>query len=173
MQVVTGSKFTLFLPNRLHLEDEVDEGENCTVSTLPSLAIPQNKTILLVEDEQNTGIVLQDYLQTIGYQVKWINSNDDFLKQVQILEPDLILVDVQLVGDASGWDLLNILRQELSLEDLQVIMMGFGEPSEDKISILQAGANDYLLKPIRVFQLESMLMRYLGESDFDINQTPI
>ncbi|MDZ8105550.1 MAG: PAS domain S-box protein [Nostoc sp. DedQUE12a] len=168
-----GSKFTLFLPNRLHLEDEVDEGENCTFSTLPSLAIPQNKTILLVEDEQNTGIVLQDYLQTIGYQVKWINSNDDFLKQVQILEPDLILLDVQLVSDASGWDLLKILRQEPSLQDLQVIMIGFGELPEDKNSIVQAGANNYLLKPIRVFQLESMLMRYFGETDFDINQTPI
>jgi len=168
-----GSNFTLFLPNRLHLEDEVDEGENCTFSTLPSLAIPQSKTILLVEDEQNTGIVLQDYLHTIGYQVKWINSNDDFLKQVQILEPDLILLDVQLVSDANGWDLLSILRQEPSLQNLQVIMMGFGELSEDKNSILQAGANDYLLKPIRVFQLESMLMRYLGESNFEIGQTAI
>ncbi|BAY77041.1 multi-sensor hybrid histidine kinase [Nostoc linckia NIES-25] len=168
-----GSQFTLFLPNRLHLEDEADEGENCTVSTLPSLAIPQNKTILLVEDEQNTGIVLKDYLQTIGYEVKWINSNDDFLKQVQILEPDLILLDVQLVGNASGWDLLNILRQEPSLQDLQVIIMGFGELSEEKISLVQAGAYDYLLKPIRVFQLESMLMRYLGESDSETGQIPI
>jgi PAS domain S-box-containing protein len=167
-----GSQFTLFLPNRFHLGDE-EEGENCTISTLPSLAIPQNQIILLVEDEQNTGIVLQDYLQTIGYQVKWINSNDDFLKQVQTLKPDLILLDVQLVGDASGWDLLNILRQEPAFQDLQVIMMGFSELLEEQISILQAGANDYLLKPIRVFQLESMLMRYLGESDFDTDQTLI
>ncbi|WP_445634970.1 histidine kinase [Nostoc sp. DSM 114161] len=168
-----GSQFTLFLPNRLHLEDEADEGENCTVSTLPSLAIPQNKTILLVEDEQNTGIVLKDYLQTISYEVKWVNSNDDFLKQVQILKPDLILLDVQLVGDASGWDLLNILRQEPYLQDLQVIIMGFGELSEEKISLVQAGANDYLVKPIRVFQLESMLMQYLGESDSETGQIPI
>ncbi|MDZ8238627.1 MAG: PAS domain S-box protein [Nostoc sp. ChiQUE01a] len=167
-----GSEFTLFLPNRLHLEDEVDEGENSTFYASSPPGIPQNKTILLVEDEQNTGIVLQDYLQTIGYRVKWINSDNDFLKQVQILEPDLILLDVQLVGDASGWDLLNALRQEPYLLDLHVIMMGFSELSEDKISLLQAGANDYLLKPIRVFQLESILMRYLSNSDFDINEIP-
>ncbi|MFN6514275.1 MAG: ATP-binding protein [Nostoc sp. CreGUA01] len=165
-----GSEFTLFLPNQLHLEDE---GENSTLSVSPSLAIPQNKTILLVEDEQNTGIVLQDYLQTIGYQVKWINSSNDFLKQVQTLKPDLILLDVQLVGDASGWDLLNILRQEPSLENLQVVMMGFTELSQENISLLQAGANDYLLKPIRVYQLESMLIRYLSENDFEISQTLI
>ncbi|RCJ15962.1 hybrid sensor histidine kinase/response regulator [Nostoc sp. ATCC 43529] len=168
-----GSEFTLFLPNRLHLGDEENEVENCSLSPSSSLNILQNKTILLVEDEQNTGIVLQDYLQTIGYQVKWINSSDDFLKQVQTLQPDLILLDVQLVGDASGWDFLNILRQEPSLQDLQVIMMGFGEFSEEKNAILQTGAYDYLLKPIRVFELESMLMRYLGESNFEIDQTPI
>ncbi|MFN6540351.1 MAG: ATP-binding protein [Nostoc sp. EkiNYC01] len=161
-----GSEFTLFLPNRLHLGDEGDEGgeeENFSLPVSSSLAIPQNKTILLVEHEQNTGIVLQDYLQTIGYQVKWINSANDFLKEVRTLEPDLILLDVELVGDVTGWDLLNLLRQEPSLQDLQVVMMGLNEPSEDKISILQAGPNDYLLKPIRVFQLESMLTRYLND----------
>ncbi|MBX9256539.1 PAS domain S-box protein [Desmonostoc muscorum CCALA 125] len=165
-----GSEFTLFLPNRSHLEDE---GENFTLSASSSLSIPQSQTILFVEDEQNTGIVLQDYLQTIGYQVKWINSGNDFLKQVQSLKPDLILLDVQLVGDVSGWDLLNILRQEPSLEDLQVVMMGFNELSEEKISILEAGANDYILKPIRIFELESMLMRYLNEIDFEMSETPI
>ncbi|WP_375512435.1 hypothetical protein [uncultured Nostoc sp.] len=43
----------------------------------------------------------------------------------------------------------------------------------DKLSILQAGTNDYLLKPIRVVQLESILTRYWSYSDFQIKETPI
>jgi DNA-binding response OmpR family regulator len=126
-----------------------------------------------VENEQNTAIGLKDYLQTIGYQVQWINNGDDFLKQVETIQPDLILLDVTLVGDVSGAHLLNLIRQEPSLQDLQVVMMGFDEVPEEKLSLLEAGAKDYLLKPIRVFQLESILMRYLSENDFQSNQTPI
>lgn len=89
------------------------------------------------------------------------------------LRPNLILLDVQLVNDANSRDLLNVLKQEPSLPDLQVVMMGFSDLPGEKLSILQAGANDYLLKPIRVVQLESILTRYLNSSDFQSNQTPI
>ncbi|HYX15385.1 MAG TPA: ATP-binding protein [Nostoc sp.] len=167
-----GSQFTLFLPNPVEMQTEQDKGQQDTAIT-SSPAIPQNQIILLVEEEENAAIVLQDYLQTIGYQVKWIDSVNNFLEQVRNLQPNLILLDVQLIGDASGWDLLNVLKQEPYFPDLQVVMMGFNEPPEEKLSILQAGANDYLLKPIRVVQLESILTRYLNSSDFQINKTPI
>ena len=167
-----GSQFTLFLPNPVHLgaADEAKEDTEATSSS-SSLVLPKNKTILVVEEE-NTGIVLQNYLQTIGYQVKWIDNKNKFLEQVRTLQPDLIFLDVQLVDDLRDWDLLNILKQEPSLQHMQVVMMGFSEPPE-KLSIVQAGANDYLLKPIQIVQLESILMRYLNHSDFRMNETPI
>lgn len=167
-----GSQFTLFLPNPMHLgaADEAKEDTKATSSS-SSPVLPKNKTILVVEEE-NTGIVLQNYLQTIGYQVKSIDNKNKFLEQVRTLQPDLIFLDVQLVDDIRDWDLLNILKQEHSLQHMQVVMMGFSEPPE-KLSIVQAGANDYLLKPIQVVQLESILMRYLNHSDFRMNETPI
>lgn len=167
-----GSQFTLFLPNPVHLgaADEAKEDTEATSSS-SSLVLPKNKTILVV-GEENTGIVLQNYLQTIGYQVKWIDNKNKFLEQVRTLQPDLIFLDVQLVDDVRGWDLLNILKKEPSLQHLQVVMMGFSEPPE-KLSIVQPGANDYLLKPIQVVELESILMRYLNHSDFRMNETPI
>ncbi|WP_375506910.1 ATP-binding protein [uncultured Nostoc sp.] len=166
-----GSQFTLFLPNPVEMQTEQDKGQQDTATSSP--ATPQNQIILLVEEEENAAIVLQDYLQTIGYQVKWIDSVNNFLEQVRNLQPNLILLDVQLIGDASGWDLLNVLKQETSFPDMQVVMMGFSELPEEKLSILQAGANDYLIKPIRVVQLESILTRYLNSSNFQINGTPI
>ena len=167
-----GSQFTLFLPNPVHLgaADEAKEDTEATSSS-SSLVLPKNKTILVVEEE-NTGIVLQNYLQTIGYQVKSIDNKNTFLEQVRTLQPDLIFLDVQLVDDLRDWDLLNILKQEPSLQHMQVVMMGFSEPPK-KLSIVQAGANDYLLKPIQIVQLESILMRYLNHSDFRMNETPI
>ncbi|MFN6484257.1 MULTISPECIES: ATP-binding protein [unclassified Nostoc] len=168
-----GSQFTLFLPNPVDMQTGQNEGYQQDTTETSSPATPQNQIILLVEEEKNTAIVLQDYLQTIGYQVKWIDSVKNFLEQVRNLQPNLILLDVQLVGDPSACDLLNVLKQEFYFPDLQVVMMGFSELPEEKLSILQAGASDYLLKPIQVVQLESILTRYLSSSDFQSNQTLI
>ncbi|MHC0065873.1 hybrid sensor histidine kinase/response regulator [Nostoc sp. UIC 10890] len=156
-----GSQFTLFLPNPVHPRDE---GANFTLSSLSSSSpiIPTNKTILLVEEEENTATVLQDYLHTIGYQVKWIDNRNDFLKQVQNLQADLVFFDFQLVEDVRILNLLNILRQESSWEDLPIVMMTISEPLEEEISKLPGNANDYLVKPIRIVQLESILIRYLS-----------
>ncbi|MEH2322287.1 MAG: ATP-binding protein [Nostoc sp.] len=171
-----GSQFTIFLPilpNSVNMQTEQNEGSQQDTALTSSPATPHNEIILLVEEEENTAIVLQDYLQTIGYKVKWIDSVNNFLEQVRNLQPNLILLDVQLVGDASGCGLLNVLKQEPYFPDLQVVMMGYSELPEEKLSILQAGGNDYLLKPIRVVQLESILTRYLNYSDFQINEKPI
>ncbi len=167
-----GSQFTLFLPSSVDVEDGGDEERNFTVSS-SSPVIATNKTILLVEEEENTATVLQDYLHTIGYQVKWIDNGNEFLKQAKNLQPDLVLFDFQLVNDVHILNLLNILRQEPYWEDLPIVMMTFSEPLEEEITKLLGSANDYLIKPIRVVQLESILMRYLNKSDFQINETPI
>ncbi|MEH1966918.1 hybrid sensor histidine kinase/response regulator [Nostoc sp.] len=168
-----GSRFTLFLPSPVHSgdwgddTDEIDdteEGGNFTLSSLfsSSPVIHSNKTILLVEEQENTATVLQDYLHTIGYQVKWIDNGNDFLKQVQNLQPDLVFFDFQLIRDDRILNLLNILRQEPYWEDLPIVMMTFSEPLEEEITKLPVNVNDYLIKPIRIIQLESILMRYLS-----------
>lgn len=170
-----GSQFTLFLPNLVLSkagQNEEAKEDREAISSSYSPGILKNKTILVVEEEEKTGILLQDYLQTIGYQVKWIDKKNKLLEQVRTLKPDLIFLDVQLVDNVNGYDLLNILRQESSLEHLQIVMMGFSEPPA-KLPIVQASYNDYLVKPIRVVQLESILMRYLNHSDLQTNETSI
>nr|WP_257236047.1 ATP-binding protein [Nostoc sp. 'Peltigera malacea cyanobiont' DB3992] len=165
-----GSDFTLFLPNPEHSENgedetnEIDETEEeaSFTSSSSSSVIPTNKTILLVEEEENTATVLQDYLHTIGYQVKWIDNSNDFLKQVQSFQPDLVFFDLQLVKDVHILNLLNILRKEPYREHLPIVMMTFSEPLEEEIAMLPGSVNDYLVKPIRIVQLESVLMKYFS-----------
>ncbi|MEH2356758.1 hybrid sensor histidine kinase/response regulator [Nostoc sp.] len=168
-----GSQFNLFLPNSEHPGngenetndidkiDEIEEEANFTSSSSSSV-IPTNKTILLVEEEENTATVLQDYLHTIGYQVKWIDNSNDFLKQVQSFQPDLVFFDLQLVKDVHILNLLNILRKEPYREHLPIVMMTFSEPLEEEIAMLPGSVNDYLVKPIRIVQLESVLMKYFS-----------
>lgn len=167
-----GSQFTLFLPNPTHPKEEESSTEN-NHSFSPSFSSPKIKRILLVVEEENTAILLQNYLEAIGYQVMWIDNNNDFLKQVQNLQPDLVFLDFQLVSDVNTFHLLNILRHEPDYKDLPIVMMTSSEPLEEEITKLPGSANDYLIKPIRVVQLESILMRYLSHSDFQMNETSI
>ncbi|MBW4613339.1 MAG: PAS domain S-box protein [Desmonostoc vinosum HA7617-LM4] len=157
-----GSQFTLFLPDPPGLEDsENNPDEEDTSGTSPTV-LPPIKRILLVEDEDKIAVVLQCYLQTIGYQVEWINNGNNFLEKLQTIQPSLILVNGQLGGEFNSIHLLNILKQESSFKDLPVVIISSHEPPEDQLSILLDSAKDYLIKPIRIVQLESILMRYLG-----------
>ncbi|MBW4570761.1 MAG: PAS domain S-box protein [Tolypothrix carrinoi HA7290-LM1] len=164
-----GSRFMLFLPNQIHQSAAEWGKENNSskvsfpVSSSPSVpATTINKRILLVEDEENTATLLQDYLQTIGYQVQKTRDSNSFLHRVRNFQPDLILLDVHLTGDVSGWDLLNLVRQIPSWQDLPVVIMTPMGMTVDRDRLCQAGANDYLSKPIGIVQLELILMRYLG-----------
>jgi PAS domain S-box-containing protein len=179
-----GSRFMLFLPDATSVEEwgskdkgyrvctKVGEYGKDSFSVSPSLNVPvstTNKRILLVEEEENTAILL-DYLQTIGYEVQKTCNSKSFLHGVRNFQPDLILLDVDLSGDVSGWDLLNLVRQIPYWQDLPVVVMTpmemtverDAEGSNLRERLWEAGANDYLSKPIRVVKLESILMQYLG-----------
>lgn len=164
-----GSRFTLFLPDSKFEEEEFIKGWeekisflNKTTSSKDTVITNTNKRILLVEDDKHTGILLQDYLQTIGYQVELISEGKYFLEKVRIYQPNLILLDIQL-KDSSGFELLASLRKTSDLRSKIVVIM---TPSKDNNSdhsrFIQAGANDFVSKPIGIVKLESILMRYLN-----------
>jgi PAS domain S-box-containing protein len=163
----SGSRFTLFISNprttnseSLQLLEAVNllDYSNQNEGTAKNIT---SKRILLVEDEVNTAIRLQDYLQTIGYQVEQIANSGNFLEKVHNQKPHLILLDVHLADNSSGWDLLELLRQQPDTQDIPIVMMIPSTESSDNC-IFPAGANDYLKKPISIVQLESLLIKYLN-----------
>ena len=157
-----GSQFTLYLPD-LPSEDlfaasspqELGgcEGQCCSLGA--------KSRILLVENDERSALVLKDYLQVIGHRVEHLRSGEDFLTQVRAFKPNLILMDVHLRGDSTGFDLLATLRREPDTKNLKVVMATALAMAGDRERCLAAGADDYLSKPIGIAQLEAILMRYL------------
>ncbi len=128
------------------------------LSITPSPLTSAAKSILLVQNEEQAATLLQDYLQAIGYQVQRIDGKG-FLEEVRNQKPNLILLDMELVGDDS-WELLTKMRQESDLQDLPVVVITSKQTMGN--CILPAGANACLSKPIGIVQIESILMQYFG-----------
>ena len=160
-----GSRFTLFLPDIKFQEQKEIEKKEAQIASIDDTLLSQNsltnKRILLVEDDKHTGTLLQDYLQTIGYQVEWISEGEKFFEKVQVEQPRLILLDIQL-GDCSGLDLLADLRQKSELKEKIVVVMTPSKDDNLRSKFIQLGADDFLSKPIGIVKLESLLMRYFN-----------
>ncbi len=157
-----GSRFTLYLPDLsseelfLSLPEESGkcEGQSCSLGT--------KGRILLVESDERSAILLEDYLQVIGHEVKHLTTGTGFLDAVRSFKPHLILMDEQLQGDCTGLDLLFSLRREPDTKNIKVVMVIEMAIAGDRVqSCLEAGADDCLSKQIGIAQLEAILMRYL------------
>jgi CheY-like chemotaxis protein len=157
-----GSQFTLYIPDLpseelLFLSSPQELGQSPGRCFLP-LA---KGRILLVENDERSAMLLKDYLQVIGHRVEHLNHCKDFLDSVRNFKPNLILMDVQLQGGCTGFDLLAALRREPDTKNLKVVMVTAMAMAGDRERCLEAGADDYLSKPIGIAQLEAILMRYL------------
>jgi PAS domain S-box-containing protein len=170
-----GSEFTLWLPNACPHES-CREPANERSLLLPKTTTesklvcctpgrhksPLAKRILIVEDDDRSALLLQDYFETVGYQVKHIKHPHNFQGTLRLYQPDLLLLDVQLPGGVTGMDLLRSLRQQPEWQKLPAIVVTASAIAGERDRFLAAGASDYFSKPIGVAQIEKILMQYLS-----------
>ena len=108
-------------------------------------------TILCVDDEPATGVVLEHHLTRIGHRPLLASSVEDALKTIARTPVDLIVADYRM-PKATGLDLLSVLEKE-GYQIPVIIMTGYSSIEHAVISI-KSGAIDYLTKPIRPETLE-------------------
>ncbi len=117
---------------------------------------PQNAmnsaTILVVDDEPQIRRVLLTILTSQGYSVVEARSGDEALEKIRSEHLDLILLDVNMPG-RSGIETCKEIREA---GDTPVIILTVRNAERDKVQALDAGANDYIVKP---FGAEELLAR--------------
>lgn len=111
-------------------------------------------TILVVEDDGDINALVARILKEAGYAVVSAYSGTEALLQLKNCTPDLILLDVMLPG-LSGAEVLSKLREEYS-PDIPVIILSARDGLDDKVSLLDNGADDYIVKP---FEPQEVLAR--------------
>jgi two-component system KDP operon response regulator KdpE len=106
-------------------------------------------TILVVDDEPQIRRVMLTTLASQGYSVVEVRSGEEALEKVRDMRPDLILLDVNLPG-ISG---LETCREIRATCDAPIIMLTVRNTERDKVQALDAGADDYVVKPFGVEEL--------------------
>jgi two-component system KDP operon response regulator KdpE len=108
-----------------------------------------DQTILIVDDEPQIRRVMLTTLSSHGYAVFEAKSGEEALELIRADRPDLIILDVNLPG-ISGLDTCREIRAS---SDVPIIMLTVRNSERDKVQALDAGADDYVVKPFGVEEL--------------------
>ena len=105
------------------------------------------KNILLVDDIPSNLGVLLDVLNAAGYDARVAESGERALQQMQRKRPDLVLLDVMMPG-LDGFATCRRLKAEPAWQDIPVLFMTALTEVVDKVKGFEAGAVDYITKPL-------------------------
>jgi two-component system phosphate regulon response regulator PhoB len=108
--------------------------------------------VLVVEDESAIAELISINLRHAGYEVTIAANADQAQREVDAMLPDLVILDWMLPGQ-SGLALARRWRSEARTRELPIIMLTARSDEADKVSGLDAGADDYLTKPFSTHEL--------------------
>jgi two-component system KDP operon response regulator KdpE len=111
-----------------------------------------NATILVVDDEPQIRRVLRSTLSSQGYVITEAKTGEEAVESVRKNKPDLVLLDVNMPG-MGGVEACREIRRS---SEAPIIMLTVRNAERDKVSALDAGADDYVVKP---FGIEELLAR--------------
>jgi PAS domain S-box-containing protein len=161
-----GSRFTVSLPHLLVTPDIDPQAAEAMLQTQKIKATAQGRqlgTIMMVDDNATNILMIEDYLQSRDYSVFSVQSGADFLSHLADVHPDVILMDIQM-PNMDGLEAIRRLRllPDANLASLPVIALTALAMPGDRERCLEAGANEYLSKPVRLKELVSLIQKMLG-----------
>lgn len=124
------------------------------------------KQVLVVDDDQDIRELLAQYLTKNSFNVITAEDGIEMDKQLDIYQPDLIILDVMLPGD-DGFTLCQRIRQT---SNVPIIMLTANSDEMDRVLGLEIGADDYIAKPFSPRELLARIKALLRRTQFAIQK---
>ena len=123
------------------------------------------KKVLIVEDDGNIAELLHLYLEKEGFETQVAQDGGKGVELFRSFQPDLVLLDIML-PIMDGWSVLKKIREG---DKTPVIMLTAKGETEDKVTGLEQGADDYIVKPFEMKEvlarIHAVLRRTMGEEE--------
>ncbi|MGI0481835.1 PAS domain S-box protein [Geminocystis sp. CENA526] len=169
-EVGVGSCFTVDLPISLSQigeeikdmgEDREDESLKYSNNHINIKEFTQKKPLILLAEDNSANIKsVKSYLEAKGYHLIIATNGEEAINLMESEKPDLIIMDIQM-PKLNGIEAIKSVRSNPLFKDTPIIALTALVREEDKEKCLNAGANEYLSKPVRLRQLWEMIDRFL------------
>jgi CheY-like chemotaxis protein len=158
-QVGVGSCFTVLLPCT-ETARPPSSAKSLTSLDESIESKQESYLILIAEDNEANIMTVSSYLKAKGYQILLASNGEEAIALAQSAKPDLILMDIQM-PIMDGLEAIKRIRQIPSLVNLPIIALTALAMEPDCDRCLEAGANDYLSKPVKLKQLTNVIQQLL------------
>jgi len=119
------------------------------------------RTIMIVEDYDDTRVLLKQGLEGLGYSVLEASNGQEAVDIADREHPDLILMDLDL-PILDGIAATQKIRQQSHMEGVPIVAVTAYPMSYSRVKAFAKGCNEYIAKPIDMSELESLVNRYLS-----------
>ena len=120
--------------------------------------------VLVVDDEQAIREMIQFALEKNGMDVRTASGSHEALLRISESRPDIILMDWMMPG-LSGLELTRRLRKDAYTEEIPIIMLTAKVTEDDKVAGLEAGTDDYVIKPFSPRELLARIRAVIRRSN--------
>ena len=168
-EVGKGSRFTVTLP----YEQPATDFQPTSPTTMPKPSTTAAETpasgettkafVLLAEDNEANISTMSSYLNLRGYQVLVAKNGQQAVEMAIAQQPDCILMDIQM-PEMDGLEAMRQIRSYPQLVQTPIIALTALAMAGDREKCLEAGANEYITKPVRLKQLSETIRALLGKS---------
>ncbi|GAA4840536.1 sugar transferase [Algivirga pacifica] len=120
--------------------------------------------VLIMDDDQ----FMRDFLSAIlleeHYDLRVVDHLDEGMKLLKEWKPNLVISDLYM-SDHTGWELLDWMNTEQEMHSIPVVILSGSDKSQDRISSLNKGASDFVMKPFHPEELKLRVSRLLKDDD--------
>ena len=120
--------------------------------------------IMVVDDDERAVEIFHDKLEHSGYEVLTALDAEEALGQLKKFQPAIVITDLKMPG-MSGLELLTRVREHMPATE--VIVVTGHEDMNTAVAAMKAGAFDYIVKPVDLKQVDSLVARCLREQDLN------
>lgn len=127
----------------------------------------ENRRVLVIDDDYVSSVALAQRLEKRGFSVSVLPSTENALSIIESQNIECVLLDM-VMPKVDGFSFLTELRKKYSKNQLVVIMVTIVKDSVDMVKVFEAGANDYLIKPVVLDVAVARIHAHLSSVDLHI-----